>query len=226
MSTSFERGWESSAARRVQSFHYPVIPSQVLRREASETLANEAAQKARELAMQQELAAAVEAARAEGFSQGEAQARAAAAQAIEQERAEVLSALRDFENRRDGYFRQVETEVVRLALAIARKVIHREAQMDPLLLAGVVRVALDQMQAGTRVVLRTSAESLDLWRRFCEQHCQGKQTVEVVADDGLEAHHCVLQAEVGNSEISLDSQLQEIESGFFDLVRERPGAKP
>jgi len=198
----------------------------VLRREAAEGLANEAVQKARELAMQQELAAAVEAARVEGFSQGEAHSRAAAAQAIEQERAAVLSALQDFEGRRDDYFRRVETEVVGLALAIARKVLQREAQMDPLLLAGVVRVALDQMQAGTRVVLRTSAESLDLWRTFCKQHYHGKQTVEVVADDGLEAHHCVLQAEMGNSEINLNSQLQEIESGFFDLLRERPGANP
>jgi|SRR5271166_4586565 len=226
MSTSFDRRWESSSERRVQSFHYPVIPPRVLRRESSEVLANEAAQKAREVAMQQELAAAVEAARAEGFSQGEAQARAAAAQAVEQEHAAVLSALRDFESRRDDYFRRVEPEVVRLALAIARKVLHREAQMDPLLLAGVVRVALDQMQAGTRVVLRTSAESLDLWRKFCEQHCQGRQTVEVLTDDRLEGHRCVLQAEMGSSEISLDSQLQEIESGFFDLLRERPGAQP
>lgn len=226
MSTSFERSWESPSARRVQTFHYPAIPSQVLRREATESLANEAAQRARELAMQQELAAAVEAARAAGFGQGEAQARAAAAQAIEQERGAVLSALQDFERRRDDYFRRVETEIVRLALAIARKVLHREAQVDSLLLAGVVRVALDQMQSGTRVVLRASMDSADLWVEFCAQHCQGKQTVEVVADDGLEAHHCVLEAETGTSEISLDSQLQEIENGFFDLLRERPGAKP
>ena len=220
MSTSFER--------RVENFQYPVIPPQVLRREASELLANEAAQKARELAMQQQLATAVEAARAEGFRQGEAQAQAAAAQKIEQERAAVLSTLQDFESRRDDYFRRVESEVVRLALAIARKVLHREAQMDPLLLAGVVRVALDQMQAGSRAVLRTSPDTVELWRNFCEQRYPGKQTVEVVADSALEAHRCVLQAEVGSSEISLDSQLQEIESGFFDLLREHlptpPGA--
>ena len=104
--------------------------------------------------------------------------------------------------------------------------LHREAQMDPLLLAGVVRVALDQMQAGSRVVLRSSPESADLWREFCEQHCQGSHAVEVVADSALEGHVCLLQAEVGSSEISLDSQLQEIESGFFDLLREPPGAQP
>src|SRR5271165_4054810 len=139
MSTSSDTRWEAPSARRVQSFQYPAIPPSVFRRDAAEG-AHEAAQKARELAMQHELAAAVEAARSEGFSQGEAQARAAAAQAIEQEHAAVLSALRDFESRRDDYFRRVEPEVVRLALAIARKVLHREAQMDPLLLAGVVRV--------------------------------------------------------------------------------------
>jgi flagellar assembly protein FliH len=218
MSTSFER--------RVQNFQYPVIPPPVLRRQATEDPADDSAQKARELAMQQELAAAVEAARKEGFRLGEAQAQAAAAQAIEQERTAVLSALQDFEGRRDDYFRRVETEVVRLALAIARKVLHREAQMDPLLLAGVVRVALDQMQSGTRVVLRASPDSAELWCEFCEQRFQGKQIVEVVADSSLEEGRCLLQAEVGSSEISLDSQLQEIESGFFDLLRERPPTPP
>ena len=32
-----------------------------------------------------------------------------------------------------------------------------------------------------------------------------------------------MQAEAGSTEISIDSQLQEIESGFFDLLRGRPG---
>jgi flagellar assembly protein FliH len=210
----------------VQSFQYPAIPRHAFCRETPDAAVSEAAQRARELAMQQELAAAVEAARADGFSQGEAKARAAAAQTMEQERTAVLSAVQDFETRREDYFRRAETEVVRLALAIARKVLHREAQMDPMLLAGVVRVALDQMQAGTRVILRTSAESADIRRNFCKQHCQGQRTVEVIADPALAGDRCVLQAEAGSSEISLDSQLQEIKNGFFDLLRERLGNEP
>jgi flagellar assembly protein FliH len=213
MSTSFKRG--------VQNFQYPLIPPPGFRRQHADELANEAVQKAREVAMQQELAAAVETARTEGFRQGEAQTRAAAAQAIEQERAAILSAIEDFETRRGQYFRRVETDVVRLALAIARKILHREAQMDPVLLAGVVRVALDQMQAGTRVALHTSPDSAERWREFCARY-HGKLTVEVIADSALEAHRCLLEAEVGASEISLDSQLQEIEKGFFDLLRQPP----
>jgi flagellar assembly protein FliH len=226
MSTSFSPSCNARSLNQVQSFHYPAIPHHAFRRETPDAAASEAAQKARELAMQQELAAAVETARAEGFSQGEAKARAAAAQTVEQERAAVLSAVRDFETRREDYFRRVETEAVRLALAIARKVLHREALMDPMLLAGVLRVALDQMQAGTRVILRTSAESAAIWRDFCEQHCQGQQNVEVVVDPSLAGDRCVLQAEAGSTEISIDNQLQEIENGFFDLLRERSGNEP
>lgn len=226
MNTSSSRNCDSRHPSHVQTFHYPVIAPHVFRREVTDAGANEAALKAREQAMQQELAAAVEAARAEGFSQGETQAQAAAAQVVEKERGAVISVLQDFEGQRDSYFRRVETEVVRLALSIARKVLHREAQMDPLLLAGVVRVALGQMQAGARVVLRAPVASADVWREFCAQHYQGQRTVEVVADNDLEGDRLLLQAEVGSSEISLDHQLQEIESGFFDLVRDRLGAKP
>jgi len=95
--------------------------------------------------------------------------------------------------------------------------------MDPLLLAGVMRVALDQMQAGTRLVLRTSPGSARSWAEFCAKQLPvpGEQTVEVVPDSSLESHRCILQADVGSTEISLDAQLQEIESGFFDLLRDK-----
>ena len=111
-------------------------------------------------------------------------------------------------------------------MAIARKVLHREAQMDPLLLAGVVRVALDQMQAGTRLTLRTSPGEVEAWRQFCAKDLEDRQGIEVVADTSLESHQCVLQAEAGSTEISLEGQLQEIESGFFDLLEAHPGGEP
>jgi flagellar assembly protein FliH len=212
---------------RVKNFHYPVIQPPLFRPLAgADGGCEEAGRKARENAMQQELAAAVESAREQGVRQGEAQARTAAERALDEQRQAISSALKEFEQQRAAYFRRVESEVVRLALAIARKVLHREAQLDPLLLAGVVRVALDQMQAGTRVVLRTSTDGAEIWRKFCAQHCRERQTVEVIGDSNLAGPGCVLQAEVGSTEISLEGQLQEIQRGFFDLLGERPGDTP
>jgi flagellar assembly protein FliH len=223
MSTSSDRWGEMAFPNRVKNFHYPVIQPPLFRPLAG---ADGEERKARETAIQHELAAAVETAREQGFRQGEAQARAAAERALDEQRQEVSSALREFEQQRADYFRRVESEVVRLALAIARKVLHREAQLDPVLLAGVVRVALDQMQIGTRVVLRTSPDAAETWRKFCAEHCREGQAVEVIGDSSLTGPGCVLQAEVGSTEISLEGQLQEIQSGFFDLLGERPGDTP
>ena len=64
-----------------------------------------------------------------------------------------------FTRDRASYFQKVEGEVVQLALGIARKILHREAQLDPLLLAGIVRVALEKIDGATGVdVAHSSAE--------------------------------------------------------------------
>jgi flagellar assembly protein FliH len=205
---------------QVESFRYPAIAPAALASPELRGFGAGDGHKARDQALQQEVGAAVEAARKQGIQQGVAQAQAAAAQAIAQERAAVAEAVLDFSRQRREYFRRVESEAVRLALAIARKVLHREAQMDPLLLAGVVRVALDQMQAGTRLVLRTSPGAARIWAEFCARQLSRENPIEVVPDSSLESQRCILEADVGSSEISLDAQLQEIESGFFDLLRE------
>jgi flagellar assembly protein FliH len=216
-----ERGWETGGGP-LESFRYPAIQPAGLRPPDGLAFGAGDGRKARDQALQQEVGSAVEAARKQGIQEGQAQAKSAAARAIEQERSAVVAAVCDFGQQRREYFRRVEIETARLALAIARKVLNREAQMDPLLLAGVVRVALDQVQAGTRLRLRTSPGSVPGWAEFCARQLAGERSlsIEVVADSSLENHRCVLEAEVGSTEISLDAQLNEIESGFFDLLRE------
>lgn len=212
-----ERAWQGGR-RDVQSFRYPAIQPagfpvpEVLGFAAGQT------RKARDT-LQQELSSAVEAARKKAFQEGQAHADASHAKALDDVRRAIAAALHDFEQQRTEYFRRLESEAVRLALSIARKILHREAQMDPLLLAGVVRVALDQMHAGTRLVLRTSPESARSWAEFCSHQLQPDHNIEVVPDSSLAGHRCILQADVGSTEISLDAQLGEIESGFFDLLR-------
>ena len=56
--------------------------------------------------------------------------------ALARERERMVDAVREFAAAREQYFAAVEQQVVKLALAIAARVLHREAQIDPLLLAG------------------------------------------------------------------------------------------
>src|SRR5208282_6676020 len=90
------------------------------------------------------------AARETGRREGETQAHAASEQHLAEIRESVNAALGEFARDRAQYYQQVETEVVQLTLAIARKILHREAQVDPLLLAGMVRITLEKIESATK----------------------------------------------------------------------------
>jgi len=133
----------------------------------------------------------------------------------------VRAALEAFQKEREEYFNRVEPEIVQLALAIARKILHREAQIDPLLLTGLVHVALEKLDAGTRVRLRVHPADTHFWNEFFARS-GGAQNPELLGDATLQHGECALETEVGSTQISLDTQLKEIEQGFFDLLEQRP----
>jgi flagellar assembly protein FliH len=164
------------------------------------------------------------AAREAGRQEGEAQARSAAERELHSVRENMSAALADFAQSRKAYYERVEAEVVRLALNIARKILHREAQIDPLLLAGLVRVALEQLEMGTRVVVHACPAQVSEFRGFFARQMDSAQAPVVEEDATLEPGHCRLETIMGTTEMGLEVQLQEIERGLLDLMAQRPQA--
>ena len=163
-----------------------------------------------------------EQARAAGRKEGEAQARARFERELNSTQEAVAKALESFGREREAYFCRVEAEVVKLAIGIARKILHREVQVDPSLLAGVVRVALEKIAAGTSVRLRVHPDHVYAWHDFFANQQELRPTPELVGDATLSTGHCVLETALGTTELTLEAQLAEIERGFFDLLAQRP----
>jgi flagellar assembly protein FliH len=166
-----------------------------------------------------ELQAQVEAARREARAEAREEWEEELEERVALERAQVLRACEEFGRERGRYFAGVEAEVVKLALAIAARVLHREAKLDPLLLAGVVRVALDKVAEDSAVVLRVPAAAVEIWRGVFEGGAAG---VNLLGDERMEAGACLLETSVGRVELGVRAQLEEIERGFFDLLQQRP----
>jgi flagellar assembly protein FliH len=142
------------------------------------------------------------------------------AEQIAVERAAILRVCEEFREQRKRYFAGVEAEVVKLALAIAARVLHREVNLDPLLLTGVVRVALEKVAEDSVTVLRVPGAAIEKWRQvFAESQGPSPQ---IVGDQRLGASDCVLETNVGRVELGVKAQLEEIERGFFDLMQQRP----
>jgi flagellar assembly protein FliH len=143
---------------------------------------------------------------------------------LEASEAKIRQALELFKNERKSYFSRVESEVVHLALAIASKVLHREAQVDPMLVAALVRVAVEKLHDGSIVTVRVSPAQAKKWANYLADPQNGS-TISVVEDSHLGPNDCILETDLGSANFSIDAQLKEIEQGFFDLLAQRPWVK-
>ena len=133
----------------------------------------------------------------------------------------ITNVLAAFSEERSSYFAHVETEVVHLALAIARKILEREAKTDPLLLAGLVRIALDEIENSSAVRLRVSPDRIPTWQAHLTA-APTCQRLELLPDASLSPDDCILETEAGVARLNYDIQLKEIERGFLDLLGHRP----
>lgn len=161
-------------------------------------------------------------AREMGRQQGVAESRAKFEEKLAGERAAIAQALKDFAGERAAYCQRLEEEAVRLAMSIARKVLHREAQVDPLLLMGIVRVALDRIEGASGVAVVVNPQQAAEWRQYLAAHLAAGEMPEVVEDASMQAQQCGLRTSMGTADMSLEMQLKEVEQGLMDLLAARP----
>lgn len=137
---------------------------------------------------------------------------------LEEERTRITRVCEEFIEERARYFFEVEAEVVKLSLAIAARVLHRETKLDPLLLTAAVRVALEKVAEQSNVIVRVPAEDAPAW---CEALGE-RLGVQLVGDEALQPGECRLETKIGKVDLGVSAQLVEIERGFFDLLQKRP----
>jgi flagellar assembly protein FliH len=140
---------------------------------------------------------------------------------LEAASASIATAILAFEKERGEYYRRVETEIIQLTLAIVAKLLHREAQDDPMLVATLVRMTIEKMREGSSVTVRVGLERASDWKEYFSVHSKGAR-LEVVEDSTLGENDCLLETELGVANFGLDAQLKEVEQGFFDLLALRP----
>jgi flagellar assembly protein FliH len=157
----------------------------------------------------------------QGVAAGRAAVQAEAAQAIAEVKNFVTENLKNFEQERKLYYRRIEGDIVDLALAVARKVLHREAQVDRVVLAGVVRVALEKIAGSSHVALHVHPTAAQAWQNYLAEQTILATVPAVVEDGSLRPDQLLLKTDHGSTELGIDAQLNEIEKGFSDLVQQK-----
>ena len=163
-------------------------------------------------------------ARESGRQQGVIEAGKRFDEQLLRERAAIAAALGKFDGECAAYYRRIEEEAVQLSLAIARKILHREAQVDPLLLMGIVRAALDRIDGSTKVSLAVAPQRAADWRRHLGSVLPPAKVPEVFEDPAMPLEQCELRTSMGSAPLGVEVQLKEIEQGLMDLLAARPPA--
>ena len=166
-----------------------------------------------------DLERAVAEGRREGIEEGRRLERLESASRLERheaqriEHAAKLNEQFAFEHER--FLQVIEPEVVKLALAVASRILRREVQFDPLVLTGAVRAALAQLADKTAVRIRVPAHDAELWTETITRLPGLRVKPVVVEDEKLHSGECQLESDLGSVDLSLHSQLREIGSSFF-----------
>ncbi|MBV9081221.1 MAG: hypothetical protein JOZ62_00990 [Acidobacteriaceae bacterium] len=153
-----------------------------------------------------------------GKREGDAMARQAVDEQLQAEMANIRNLMRDLNAAGPKMRKQVEEEVVRLSIAVARRIIHRELTIDPDALVGLIKAAFARLDQREIKQIRTDQQSVDTVRKIVAA-LPAPESVKVVGDPTLRPGSIVIDIPRGQLDASVDTQLREIERGFVDLVR-------
>lgn len=160
-------------------------------------------------------------------------ARAEAAAEFARAHADLLAALQEMVQRFEGGWRALEAaferDVVRLACAIAERIVRRTVKADPGVAARTVEHLVRQIGAGQRlsvVMHPRDVEALasvapQLWERL-----RGSPHIEIVAEASAAPGGCLVRLAEGEIDARWETQIEQIASQLLgDSVNDEEGAE-
>lgn len=167
-----------------------------------------------------EMEARLQAAYQKGQAAGEAAGAQKAAQRIDPAIAAFNKMTQEVASVRKRFRAEAEEDTVKLAIAIARRVLHREIATDPEAILGLVIAAFQKLNARETQRLRVSPADTAILQEYRAKLAL-PPGLEISADASLPVGSVIFETSRGEMDASVDTQLGEIERGFADIVKRR-----
>jgi flagellar biosynthesis/type III secretory pathway protein FliH len=155
-----------------------------------------------------------------GFIQGEKAGKEIAEKKVEAVMRRYAETILEIGKLRATLLTQVEREVVKLAVQIARKIIHREIHADPDIIQTLVRVALGHVAEKSAVTVHLSPTD---YNYLLEQRAELAQSegrdISLLADKSIERGGCLIQTECGDIDARIEEKFREVEHAFFEDLK-------
>jgi flagellar assembly protein FliH len=157
-------------------------------------------------------------AHAAGVKEGEAAGKAKAATEMQPVMERLARSIDEIAKFRPRLRREAEQDLIRLAMAIARRIVRRELAIDPEALHGLILGALEKLQ-GQEICRVRVHPSHAAAVTACLKQIASASPAEVIPDASREVGTVIFETDRGNLDASVESQLREIERGLGDRLR-------
>ena len=134
--------------------------------------------------------------------------------------------LLQLKNLRQDTYQKIEKEVVELALAIARKVICREIEVDKEVVVCVAREALTKIKDPGKIKIKLNPSDLQFINETKYQLSEligNIDNVTLEAEDGIQSGGCVIESNLGEIDARIEKQLQAVEESFRTALEKSTG---
>jgi flagellar biosynthesis/type III secretory pathway protein FliH len=119
---------------------------------------------------------------------------------------------------RTQYLSRNESELVRLSIAVARKIIGNSVQVDPSTTLHTVREAIRSVRSERKIKLRVRADDEAMVRsQVLELKKSTADICEIVvlSDDSIELGGCIVDSDLGTIDAQISTQLQSLERALL-----------
>jgi flagellar assembly protein FliH len=155
-----------------------------------------------------------------GFHQGEKAGMEIAERKMEAVMKRYAEAIMEVGKLRTALYRQIEPEVVRLALAVSKKIVHREIQIDRDIIQTLVSVALSHVAEKSAVIIHLNPVDYNHLVEHREELSQSEgRDISLLADKSVERGGCLIQTDCGDIDARIDEKFREVERTFFEGVK-------
>jgi flagellar assembly protein FliH len=152
-----------------------------------------------------------------GFRDGEAKAKSGVVTEMESAIQRMSQSVHDLVPLRARLRRDAESDVVQLALAIARRVLRREMSVDPSAMQALAHVALQKLER--QEISRVYVHPNQAAAVKSALESSGVRA-EVISELTREPGSLVFETNQGMLDASVKAQLEEIERGLTDRVNQ------
>lgn len=157
----------------------------------------------------------------EGFRCGKEQAASEMQQKINSAAEKAQSILTCAEQEYKESIIEAEQEIINISLAVARKILAREIEENPVVVLPIVKAALEKVRDQDQIIIRVSTDDFELVlqaKRDLQMMLGRENVISIVHDHTVNPGGCLIDTPYGTVDASIDSQFQALQQAVKKVM--------